>query len=68
MKNALVFAQIEGQQNLKSQENEAPEPQKCCRGRKFTLAAFENACLAISDQGHVLYTEKAPKTAFRHAL
>ena len=61
MENALVFAQMEGDQNHEIHENGAPEAQKCCRGSKFMFAAFESACPRLFVQSNILQPEMVPK-------
>ena len=57
MKNALVFAQMEGRRNQDIQENGPPEGQKCCRGSKFKVATLGNAGCNFCIQDQVLVPE-----------
>ena len=55
------FAQMEGQENQKIDENGVPEVQKCCRVCIFHFAAFENASHRFFVQNDVLQPEVVPK-------
>ncbi len=56
-----MFAQMEGEDNQKIDENGAPEVQKCCRVCIFRFAAFENASHRSFVQSEVLQPEMVPK-------
>ena len=61
MKNAFVFAQMEGHKNQEIDENGRPEGEKCCRGSKSSVAALGNAGCSFCIEGRVLGSEMDPE-------
>ena len=61
IKNALVFAQMEGRRHQKIQENGPPEGQKCCRSSKFKVATLGHAKCICCIQAQVVVREMDPE-------